>query len=266
MFRVGDETTRSAIYSGLEDAADISFRGFTLEIDDVLLFDYTFTRDDPDDPNGIAWDANSLRLNGSAIQLIQPYGKVAAILDHAAQPDLPGQRVRLDRTPRVTEVSVTSMPAMNMTYDVPTTIAFTVTFNGSVTVDTTYGTPAFVFDLGNTKRTAAYASGSGSSELLFVYAVAGGDFAPDGIAWAANPIALDGGTVRFANIDAVLYFVARGPLPGHRVDVRPLHVEAIVDTQTIDLVYSEALDEIAVATTAFDVTVGSSDTANPDPQ
>ena len=52
-------------------------------------------------------------------------------------------------------------------------------FSDPVTVDRTSGSPLLALDTGQAGRNATYASGSGTRDLLFVYAVAEGDVSPD---------------------------------------------------------------------------------------
>ena len=64
------------------------------------------------------------------------------------------------------------------------------------------GTPKFAFTLGAETRQTAYASGSGTAELVFAWMVQEGEIDTDGISWNANALALDGGTVRLTTTDA----------------------------------------------------------------
>jgi hypothetical protein len=59
------------------------------------------------------------------------------------------------------------------------------------------GTPALSLTIGSTARSAAYISGSGSSNLLFRYTVQAAENDADGIA-ATSPITLNGGTIQDA--------------------------------------------------------------------
>ena len=91
-----------------------------------------------------------------------------------------------DDTLGVASAAVSSSPAAGAVYEFGETIAITVTFNAAVTVS---GTPRFALDLGGETRHAAYASGTGTEELVFSYTVAGGDADSDGISWAADSLA-----------------------------------------------------------------------------
>ncbi|WP_066253511.1 Ig-like domain-containing protein [Hydrogenophaga flava] len=95
------------------------------------------------------------------------------------------------RAPAVTSVTV---PA-NGTYVAGQTLAFTVNFDDTVTVDTSGGTPRIAVTL-NTGGTvyAEYVSGSGSTALVFRLTVADGQLDSDGIA-VGGSLAANGGTL-----------------------------------------------------------------------
>src|SRR5690606_418504 len=67
--------------------------------------------------------------------------------------------------PSVVSVSV---PA-DTTYVAGQALTFTVNTSENVTVDTTGGTPQLALTIGATSRNAAFASGSGTSALVFSY-------------------------------------------------------------------------------------------------
>ena len=96
-------------------------------------------------------------------------------------------------------------------------IEFSMTFDAPVTVT---GDPTFAFDLGGAS-TATYYAGSGTATLRFSYAVSGGasgDLDTNGISWAANAIALNGGTIAGTDnaVAAVLTHVAQSDLADHQ--------------------------------------------------
>ena len=157
----------------------------------------------------------------------------------------------------VASVAVSSSPAAGAVYKSGETIAITVTFNAAVTVT---GTPRFAFDLGGETRHAAYASGSGTKELVFSYIVAGGDADSDGISWAADSLGLNGGGIRFTTdvaadrVDAGLGHDAQAALPDHKVDGAPRLESARVNATELVLSFSEELAAAAnLANGAFTV-------------
>ena len=124
--------------------------------------------------------------------------------------------------PALTSVTVTSTPRKTTdTYGAREHIEFSMTFDAPVTVT---GDPTFAFDLGGA-TTATYYAGSGTTTLRFSHAVSGGssgDEDTNGISWAANAIALNGGTIAGTDnaVAAVLTHVAQSDLAGHKVDGR----------------------------------------------
>ena len=124
--------------------------------------------------------------------------------------------------PALTSVMVTSTPHQTTdTYGAREHIEFSMTFDAPVTVT---GDPTFAFDLGGAS-TATYYAGSGTATLRFSHAVSGGssgDEDTNGISWAANAIALNGGTIAGTDnaVAAVLTHVAQSDLEEHKVDGR----------------------------------------------
>src|SRR5581483_11656025 len=81
-------------------------------------------------------------------------------------------------------------------YGIGQGLDFTVNFNKAVTVDTSGGTPYIdiALDTGGTVR-ATYSSGSGTSSLVFGYAVASGELDTNGVTVSGN-LVLNGSTIR----------------------------------------------------------------------
>jgi len=75
-------------------------------------------------------------------------------------------------------------------------VSVTATFSESVIVAS--GTPTLTLVVGSTNRTATYASGSGSTSLVFQYTIQAGETDSDGISIGANALALNSGTIRDA--------------------------------------------------------------------
>ena len=141
--------------------------------------------------------------------------------------------------PALLSVTVTSTPHKTTdTYGAREHIEFSMTFDAAVTVT---GDPTFAFDLGGAS-TATWYAGSGTTTLRFSHAVTGGssgDRDTDGISWAANAIALNGGTIAGTDnaVAAILTHAAQSNLAGHKVDgrttpVTPATVTDVVVTST----------------------------------
>ena len=137
--------------------------------------------------------------------------------------------------PALLSVTVTSTPRKTTdTYGAREHIEFSMTFDAPVTVT---GDPTFAFDLGGAS-TATYYAGSGTATLRFSHAVTGGssgDQDTNGISWAQNAIALNGGTIAGTDnaVAAVLTHVAQSNLAGHKVDGRTTAVTAATVTVAV---------------------------------
>ena len=137
--------------------------------------------------------------------------------------------------PALTSVTVTSTPRKTTdTYGAREHIEFSMTFDAPVTVT---GDPTFAFDLGG-PTTASWYAGSGTTTLRFSHAVTGGsmgDRDTNGIAWAENAIALNGGTIAGTDnaVVAVLTHVAQSNLADHKVDGRTTAVTAATVTDVV---------------------------------
>ena len=137
--------------------------------------------------------------------------------------------------PALTSVTVTSTPRKTTdTYGAREHIEFSMTFDAAVTVT---GDPTFAFDLGG-PSTATWYAGSGTTTLRFSHAVTGGssgDRDTNGISWAQNAIALNGGTIAGTDnaVAAVLTHVAQSNLAGHKVDGRTTAVTAATVTDVV---------------------------------
>ena len=137
--------------------------------------------------------------------------------------------------PALTSVTVTSTPRKTTdTYGAREHIEFSMTFDAPVTVT---GAPTFAFDLGGAS-TATWYAGSGTVTLRFSHAVSGGssgDEDTNGISWAANAIALNGGTIAGTDnaVAAVLTHVAQSNLADHKVDGRTTAVTAATVTDVV---------------------------------
>jgi len=88
------------------------------------------------------------------------------------------------------------------------TVGVTLTFTEAVDVDTTDGTPSIGIDLSGagTARRAAYASGTGTTELVFEYTLVTGDGTHGSMAVTPDSLALNGGSIQSTEhgVDALL--------------------------------------------------------------
>ena len=177
-------------------------------------------------------------------------------------------------TVSVAEVTVTSTPAWSTdTYGAREHVEFSVRFTAPMAVT---GHPTFGFTLGSGARQATYFAGSGTDTLLFSYAVRGGtnpDEDADGVSWAANRLALDGGAIVSVTraLPARLTHAAQSDLPGHKVDgsnaVAAATVTSVAVTSTPPLTALGVADTYGLGDTiAITVSVSAAVTVLGDPE
>lgn len=131
--------------------------------------------------------------------------------------------VTIDATAPV--VSTVTVPA-SAAYGSSATLSFTVHTDDIVYVDTSTGTPRLELTIGATTRYASYVSGSGSSSLVFSYAVQAGDSDSDGITVAG--LSANGGKLADLAgnaLDTTLHGVA--PTAGVLVDTQAPTVTSV---------------------------------------
>ncbi|ATN93352.1 hypothetical protein [Marinobacter phage PS3] len=144
------------------------------------------------------------------------------------------------------------------TYAIGDDLSFTVNWDEAVTVT---GTPALNLDIGGTSRQADYASGSGSSALVFTYTVQSGDEDDNGI--AVSSLTLEGGTLQDASSNnATLTLNSVGDTSGVLVDgVAPvISINALTTTDTTPVVTGSAedADSLVLDLEGVDITHSSS--------
>ena len=208
-----------------------------------LVFRYTVVAGDAD-TDGVAVKVNSLSLNSGTLKDI---GGNDLTLTHSALAN-GGDNHRVDTsTPTVSSLAFTSIG----TYSSESVIEVTVTMSEKVTVT---GTPQLTLIIGTTEKKANYASGSGTTALVFKYTVATGDGTDtDGVSVKANSLALNGGTIKdIVNAATLTHAVKEGGV-GHTVDTGLLKVNTISFSSTGPY---KAADNIEVTvTTTKPVTV-----------
>lgn len=180
---------------------ELSVGGSTLYADytsghgsSALVFRYSVLSGHTDS-DGIQISNNSIDLNGGSIQ---DSGSQNAQVDLSSFiPDLSAVLVN------AASVYITTITApSSSTYTETQSIDFTVTSNVIVNVS---GTPRIQLDIGGSTQFADYASGSGSTNLVFSFVVTPGLIDSDGITSTAS-IDLNGGTIQ----DGLLQNMALG--------------------------------------------------------
>ena len=153
--------------------------------------------------------------------------------------------------PTITSVALTSDPLYDSNA-IGDAIKATVTFSAAVTVT---GTPQFALNVGGGPRTAAYESGSGSTDLVFSYLVVEGDEDTDGVSVEKDEIALNGGTITAGSTATTLTYDAVAADPTQKVDgIRPTFVsaETSVDGTKVLATFSENLRSAILAGMSID--------------
>ena len=93
------------------------------------------------------------------------------------------------------------------------TVGVSVTFNEAVDVDTSGGTPSIGIGLGGAAaRSATYASGTGTTELVFEYTLVSGDGSHGFMAVTPDSLALNGGTIDSAGSGVAALLAHNGAL------------------------------------------------------
>ena len=187
-----------------------------------LIFAYTVVEPNTS-PGGIAAPGHSLDLNGGAIRSTS--AQTDGHLWYAGLGHDPGHKVnwRLASAgvPSVSGVAVTSDPGDDDTYALGETIRVTATFSEAVDVT---GAPRLKIKMDPDGREfwADYASGSGTTSLVFVYQVVEPNTSPGGIAAPGHSLDLNGGAIRSTatQTDAHLWYAGLGHDPGHKVNWR----------------------------------------------
>lgn len=149
---------------------------------------------------------------------------------------------------RTINVTVVANPAVisvavppGDTYVAGEPLEFTVKFDQPVTV---VGTPQLSLTIGTKTVSANYVSGTDSTDLLFRYTVAEGDFDADGI--SINALILNGGSIQSGSKDANLALNGLGNTSGVKVDAVAPTVTGVTSSQANGAYKAGALIPIEV--------------------
>ncbi len=168
----------------------------------TLVFRYVVVAADAD-ANGISIAASALTLNGGTIVLSGGTANASLGLGTHAITNAAAHKVNGSLgPPGVTSLTIGS-PVVGDVFERGETIEVELVFNRAVDVT---GTPRLALTIGSATRQASYASGSGTTGLVFRYVVASGDADADGLSIGAGALTLSGGTIRLAGgtLDATL--------------------------------------------------------------
>ncbi|MCY4416863.1 MAG: hypothetical protein OXE87_11215, partial [Chloroflexi bacterium] len=208
--------SRQAAYTGIDPTKRI------------LTFSYTVAAGDMDE-DGLSVPANAIALNGGTIKHTTT-GKDAD-LSHGlpgTSGSFPNHRADGIRdAPAITSVTLSSDAGTDETYATGDAITAAVTYDEAVAVDTTSGTPSLTLTVGSNARSAGYTTiDSAGTTLTFSYTVVSDDSDQNGIAIAANSLALNAGTIRNKadTVDTSLTHAALSMQSDHLVNKIPLIV------------------------------------------
>ena len=211
------------------------------------------------DTDGLSIDAGELDLNGGTIKATAD-AHPDAVLTHtgvaaSASHKVSGTTLVLVSAPTVSSIAFNSA-GMDGVFKTGDAVTATVTFDESVTVDTTDGTPQLTIKMGGTDEVLDYSSGSPGAALVFSgYTVAANDEDTDGLSVEANKLDANGGTIQKTadtSVAAVLTHAAMAASANHKVDgVKPTLVtmgdnapKTTLDGSQIILVFNEAIGTV----------------------
>ena len=173
---VGSSTDRAATYT--------SGSGST-----SLVFQYTIQAEETD-TDGISIGYNALALNSGTIS--DGAGNNATLTHSAVSAN---SSYMVDTTAPTVSGGIAISGAsgvQNNLLNAGDVVSVTATFDENVSVT---GTPQLTLVVGSDNRTAAYASGSGGTTLVFTYTIQAGETDSNGISIEANVLALNSGTI-----------------------------------------------------------------------
>ena len=160
-------------------------------------------------------------LRSSARRRLIPLMSLALLALLIAALSAPGNASASSSPATVTNVAITSSPDSGDTYGADETIQVTVTFSEAVTVT---GVPFLRLRVGNSTQPADYASGSGSTAIVFEYTVEARNKDSDGVSIPQNPIIKPASdvTIRSAGgVDANPNHSGISDQASHKVDGSP---------------------------------------------
>ena len=224
-------STRTASYSA-SSGANVDFT-YTVQVGDA-------------DTDGISVDANSVALNGGTIKDGDSHN---AALSHAGLAAQSSHKVDAI-VPTIWTVSVLLGPDNGKTFRAGETVLGLVHFSEDVTVT---GSPQLTLTIGDSTRTADYYDYlSGQDKVYFTYTVQPGDLDSDGISFAVNSVALNGGTIQDSDgQDADLAHAAVADVSDRKVDGVAPTVSSVALTSTPASGVAYTAGEVVTARVTF---------------
>ncbi|MDC0078363.1 Ig-like domain-containing protein, partial [Deltaproteobacteria bacterium] len=222
--------------------------------------------------NSVAISSASTNTNLSVAGLADGTYKVYAVDEAGGLSSASVNSVIIDTTPpSIESVAITS--AVGITGNLLNTgdvVSVTTTFTEQVIVDNSSGSPTLTLVVGSTNQTATYASGSGSTMLVFQYTIQSGENDSDGISIEADALALNNATISDPiGFPAVITHSAVSSNSSYLVDAQapPVRLFTLSDTAlkigdnaTVQLVFAEA---VLLFSSSDDITVSNLDNGTP---
>ena len=198
---------------------------------DQLVFRYTVEPDDRDD-DGVGVDSGGLQPNGALYGFTGGGLVRSAVGNIALNPSYSGFKNnanhKVDGRPIIVSTGIISEPQADNTYWENEVIEFALNYNNPVNVT---GTPTIDVELEDPDhpisyqghREVAYASGSGTNQLVFSYTVLSDDRDSDGVRMrmGGGDFGLEGGSITAAadsSVTAKLNYTEIYHDPDHKVD------------------------------------------------
>ncbi|MCY4643968.1 MAG: hypothetical protein OXB88_05065, partial [Bacteriovoracales bacterium] len=216
--------TVSPTLTGLaDDTTPTQTKSWTWGCSETCTYRFTVDTSPSTDPSG---------TYGSAVSATQGSGTGTYYL-HVQARDEAGNESAVVHVQAVLDNSAPSVSSVNAptngTYRTSQNLDFTLNFDKNITVT---GTPRLSLTVGSSARFASYASGSGTSALVFRYTVQTADNDPNGIAFASTTIDLNSGTLQDSlSNDASLSF-SPPSLANVKVDAVAPTVTGLADDAT----------------------------------
>ncbi|SVD10672.1 uncharacterized protein METZ01_LOCUS363526, partial [marine metagenome] len=177
--------------------------------------------------------------------------------------------VIVDNTPpTVSSVAITDAEGVqNGFVNAGDNVSVTATFREAVIVDNSSGNPTITLVVGSTNRTATYASGDNSTDLVFRYTIQSGENDSDGISIGANALALNSSTIsdRAGNIATDLTHSAVNNNSSYKVDTTLPTVSSVAITSAEGIQNSllNAGDNVSVTATFSETVNVDNSSGNP---
>ena len=171
---------------------------------------------------------NSLALNGGTIRDAALNNATLTLANPGVAYSLGGNKALIVDTTVPTVTGVTSTTS-NGSYKLGQTIAITIGFSEVVNVT---GTPQLTLETGGSDAVVNYSSGTGSNTLTFNYTIGSGHTSSDLDYKATSSLALNGGTIKDAALNAATLTLANPGASNSLGDNKAIVVDGVVPTVT----------------------------------